>query len=508
MKYTVMRIVVMIFMLILCQYSARAQGSLRCLKFDGIDEYLETNTQLTLNLTTGFTVEAWIFIQSYQTSSNFYYSGIVNHYHTSENTETAFRLGIATNSTWENYRKIYCEIRKWDTGGMYIVTPEVLETQKWHHISVSYDGTTFRSYVNGVMTNSVDNVISGTYTMPIDIGRNSRGDESPSVFFSGMIDEVRVWSTSVDQNVIQHWMCKSVDASHPNWQNLEGYWRLDSDNGIICQDYSNNGLNCTMYNAEPDHDRVWSGAPIGDDAHFEIGLSASISLLDGLDLVVAPSDAVEGTVLFASRTNDYAQNTGTLPPVGIEYLVPRFWDVNLLNCTIASIEFYWTGLPEVNSDSTIYLLRRNNGADSVFVDVTSYAILNEESRCFVIIEPDSSVYQYTIGTGWAPPSNPDNVAIEVQESDAILTWSSVTENIFGHPITVDFYLIYYSNHAYEPAAYLFHGYTSDTTYVHAGVAAFSNFMYYRVESYDGSVGSLLSYIREGTSSNQSTGLSN
>ena len=75
---------------------------------------------------------------------------------------------------------------------------------------------------------------------------------------------------------------------------------------------------------------------------------------------------------------------------------------------------------------------------------------------------------------------PDSVhqVITIEGGDARVSWDSVKVSIYGCPLDVTHYLVFYSDVA--EGSYLYHGYTADTTYVHLGVAHYEYGMFYNV----------------------------
>ncbi|MBL7190846.1 hypothetical protein ISS30_04045 [bacterium] len=97
---------------------------------------------------------------------------------------------------------------------------------------------------------------------------------------------------------------------------------------------------------------------------------------------------------------------------------------------------------------------------------------------------------YVSGT-WEPIPVPVTAIINHDYPNVVLNWAPVDTSIYGNPIEVDFYLIFYSELPYNPdSLYFFHGYTADTTYTHFGVAQFSEHMFYNVIAYIGEIGIL------------------
>ena len=94
------------------------------------------------------------------------------------------------------------------------------------------------------------------------------------------------------------------------------------------------------------------------------------------------------------------------------------------------------------------------------------------------------------------PAPPENLNIEIIGNDAVITWSIVDTTIYGNPIIVDYYLVFYSEKPYEDSLFFYHGNTSDTTYVHDGVSLFADNMFYNVVSYVGDIGKLKELIAD------------
>jgi hypothetical protein len=75
-----------------------------------------------------------------------------------------------------------------------------LPTNTWTYLAASYDGTTIRLYVDGTLT--LSQTASGpisTSNDPLRIGGNAIWDE----WFSGLIDEVRLYNGALNQTEIQ-----------------------------------------------------------------------------------------------------------------------------------------------------------------------------------------------------------------------------------------------------------------------------------------------------------------
>src|SRR5258706_13565861 len=82
--------------------------------------------------------------------------------------------------------------------------------KKWFHSATRYDGTTMRAFIDGVEkgTKAMTAPLATT-TTPLSIG----GAETGRYFFSGSIDELRVWSVARTGPDIQRTMSTRLTGS-------------------------------------------------------------------------------------------------------------------------------------------------------------------------------------------------------------------------------------------------------------------------------------------------------
>jgi Concanavalin A-like lectin/glucanases superfamily len=106
---------------------------------------------------------------------------------------------------------------------------------QWVHFAMTWDGTTVRAYVNGVLRStmaapgsSAQKVLM-TGRSPLTIG----GYPTESAYFNGYIDEFRVWG--VERSVTQI-MSTMNHALVGNETGLVGYWKFDEASGTTVAD--------------------------------------------------------------------------------------------------------------------------------------------------------------------------------------------------------------------------------------------------------------------------------
>ena len=162
------------------------------LTFNGVNSWVTVADANDLDLTTGMTLEAWVFP-------------------TAAATATTWRNVLIKERSGGEVYNLYADT---DTHvpTLYVVraanpgTPVVLSgaTQiplnTWTHLTATYDNAMLRLYVNGTLVRS--SAMSGallTSTGALRIGGNSVWGE----FFQGSIDEVRIYNWALTQTEIQ-----------------------------------------------------------------------------------------------------------------------------------------------------------------------------------------------------------------------------------------------------------------------------------------------------------------
>jgi hypothetical protein len=197
---------------VLVANSSGANGT--SLYFNGSNAYASIPSSSTLSPTTGISIEAWVKPTSNKTNNYILSKG------------TAYELYL------QNKQPVF----KLNNGAATVhFTVDTFETNEWRHIAVSYDKAYLRLYVNGRLKDSVA-YASNIYTNSnsLYIGRGSSG------YFSGNIDEVRVWNRAKSSKEIYRDYQRIASGDE---NGLVGAWNLDENTGSYIFDRSHVGVN-------------------------------------------------------------------------------------------------------------------------------------------------------------------------------------------------------------------------------------------------------------------------
>lgn len=170
------------------------------LSFDGVNDMVTIPDAASLDLTTGMTLEAWI-----RPTSNAGWRTVILKETTGELAYGLYSAGGVTRpSAW---------IRA-GTVSYSANSNTQAATNTWTHVAATYDGAVLRIYTGGVLRTSRNVATSINVTPnPLRIGGNSVWSE----WFSGLIDEVRVYNRALTAAQIQTDMNTplAVDAAPP-----------------------------------------------------------------------------------------------------------------------------------------------------------------------------------------------------------------------------------------------------------------------------------------------------
>lgn len=187
------------------------------LHLDG-GEYVNLGSEPQVNGNNPRTYEAWVY-QENQNDGGVFQAGKTG----TQGEDFSFR-STGTADLWR--------AQMWGNPDFDVTLTNSFES--WHHVAMVYDGSTVKIFYDGNQVGQ-NNVSINTPLHDIFLGRwnNAR--------FGGKIDDFRAWDVALPANVIQDWMYKDIDASHPNYANLKGYYQCNEGTGFTTSDSSPNG---------------------------------------------------------------------------------------------------------------------------------------------------------------------------------------------------------------------------------------------------------------------------
>jgi Concanavalin A-like lectin/glucanases superfamily/Bacterial Ig domain/PKD domain/Glucose / Sorbosone dehydrogenase len=168
------------------------------LAFDGANDLVSVADANSLDLTTGMTLEAWLFPDALGTT---------------------WRTAVLKEQSGQLIYALYANTDTARPSGHVFVGGDVdtrgtttLPLNAWSHLAATYDGSTLRVFVNGVQASS--RAVGGpilTSTGALRIGGNNIWGE----WFSGRIDDVRIYAQPLTQTQIQNDMNTPIGGAPP-----------------------------------------------------------------------------------------------------------------------------------------------------------------------------------------------------------------------------------------------------------------------------------------------------
>ena len=250
-------------------------GQDHSISFDGNNDYILIPDHATLDLTDNYTLEAWIFPESFS-----WLAGIISKYQTSAANGYMLRLTHQSPYTGLGFDEV-------------VTSTGVLNSNRWYHIAAVNNGGSRKLYINGIEFN-----ISGS---PLNVSANNDplriGSDYSGRFFDGRIDEIRIWNVPREQDDIIATMDTVLSGSETG---LVAYYTFNEGSGIILYDQTDNGHNGTLVGG-PSWASGYTLSGLLGDVNFDEG----INIYDAVMLVAIMLEFEDGNEfqLYACDTN-------------------------------------------------------------------------------------------------------------------------------------------------------------------------------------------------------------
>lgn len=278
----------------------------RSVRFDGIDGWLDLGSRTSFDFGSCFTLESWIRPSAFHDTV-----GIVGNFRRTEFGGSGYALLVDGSG---RLGMVYAH----DNGVVdYVWSPQPIALDAWSHVAGQWDGRTMRLFVDGVdvARHSVGGagvmwIVDNSMAVARYFG-NDRG------YFTGEIDEVRIWNLCRTLDDLRRGTYLRLDGSE---QGLISYLRLDEGAGVSSVDVAGIGLSASLHGgfrwlsstARVGIGRSWRSFAIDTRRHYYNGTDVRIDF-DG--------EAHTEEIVLTSHLNEVL----TAMPAGVIRVTPRSW---------------------------------------------------------------------------------------------------------------------------------------------------------------------------------------
>ena len=128
------------------------------------------------------------------------------------------------------------DILQWVLPGGRCFSSTHFKTNRWYLVSCTYDGSTFKMYVDGVEDAQASGSGKATPFQRFELGM-SWGNDRSSQFFQGRLCEVRVWNRALTASEI----ATGFAGVNAHSDGLVAYWKMNEGEGHIFHDATGHG---------------------------------------------------------------------------------------------------------------------------------------------------------------------------------------------------------------------------------------------------------------------------
>ncbi len=387
-----------------------AQNSLH---FDGSDDYVICGTDTSLsNFNYNLTIEAWVYADQWKT--NVYEGGIVVKEDNSNNYGYMLRAGNGGRLNFAIGQGSWRELT---------TTSAVMKTGQWYHVAATYDGYVMRLYVDGIQVDSLKETdkIGVSTSTPLTIGSHSV-PTSYQRFWSGNIDEVRIWKTTRTAAEIAAYM---NDEFCKGEKGLVLYYKFNEGTANA----SNTGINVTKdYSGKKNDGKLLNFSLIKSTSNWVDGVNlsttsssgaTSVRKCDSYRLPASQKNVYQSGVY--KETIDNYMGCDSVLTINLTIESSSFRDFNLLGCD--SVKSPSSSLYYTKSGTYKEILKNYKGCDSV---------LNLE---IVVTKPKLSIKNYVNCNEVTLEGNGKRVSESGIYSDTFKAWGGC-DSIIEHRVEV------------------------------------------------------------------------
>ena len=195
------------------------------LSLNGTNQYMSTAGNVNLS-GTALTLEGWVYARSFKTASP-YISSIMG-IEVGNDNAALIRMGDGG----INANQLQFVLSD-GTNENKLTSSTSLTANTWYHVAATFDGSTMKLYLNGVLNTSMALSATASANSNFYIGRNY----DDTRILDGEVDEVRAWKVVRSATDIANDACSVSPAT----AGLVAYWTFDGGCAGIADDQTGNG---------------------------------------------------------------------------------------------------------------------------------------------------------------------------------------------------------------------------------------------------------------------------
>ncbi len=196
--------------------------------FDGTNTSVSFNDNYNLN--NPFSIEIWVKPNGASATQTIISKRNAN------DLSTGYDLSIVGGSTLAF---------NWNSNSISV--SNVVSTSRWYHVAVTFNGSTYTVYVDGIAVDTATGSAPISNTQNTLLGAMS-SNSVPVNYYNGWLDELRIWNTALTETQIREMMNQEIQANgnvvrgseipldingNLNWNtNLTAYYQMDLDSEI------------------------------------------------------------------------------------------------------------------------------------------------------------------------------------------------------------------------------------------------------------------------------------
>ncbi len=378
----------------------------------GAAKYVKVSHNPKLNIGTNMTVEAWVYLTDPSTRNQKLYSKTKL-----PTTGNGYILGIENGQLHPEY---------WDNAGVKTThtSTATVAANTWTHVAVTWEsGVALKSYINGQL------VASSPLTSTNPIGFN--GSELAlgiaswdfgSFPVNGMVDEFRMWNTTLDSSTLRKNMHRMVPPSTPG---LVAYYQFNEPFAVT---QIGDGVNGLVGNVIGSPVLAASNLPAGGDSCYILNnvYGSSYAMKTMGVSIIDPFDNAVDLVL-----NEVPLAPNSLPSGAANVLTSRYYIVNPFGnpgTFTANLNFALPPFQISSTDTAMRLYNRSaysNGAWTLLQTVGASNI----SGGAVSFNGISTLGQFTLASNGSSPLPVSLLSFggNRTNSNVLLNWITANE---------------------------------------------------------------------------------